>query len=248
MKDTNKNLIYTNANTYRLHADNLRWTLFGGYIIIFGTVYSINEPYICLALWIFSIFYLFILSVQHWFYNLFAKYSAECEQNIIDNKNLKSLERFAKDYGSFIKLDHPAYTFALLIVSVCAAIFFARFISSLITIPLFYCLNISNICLFTGLSIFIHVILIFILSIFWNSFVYENIIKNLANLWGGSFRYGSNIRLKLNNGEFNKLDKNIKKYYEGPNDYQEYILKLSLKRNEKQEIKKYYIKNKNKSK
>ena len=177
----NKNeLLYQNANIYRLHADNLRWSLFIGYIAVLGFVYEKTIDY--LLIWIFSAFFLFILAVQQWFYNLFAQYAKFCDENICKNEELVSLEEFAKLNGKNIKLDHPAYTFALLTVSICTAIFASKALNSLLPIQEI------PIWIIYLVLIIMHILFVILLSIFWDKMVYKGIIKTWSNIWKGTFK------------------------------------------------------------
>ena len=54
----NKNeLLFSNAHAYRLHADNLRWTLFGAYTIVLG--YSYEKGLESYLMWMISAVFLF---------------------------------------------------------------------------------------------------------------------------------------------------------------------------------------------
>jgi len=89
MNDVDK-LLYEKANTYRLHADNLRWTLLGGYGAFFAAVIfqlkdnpvqqDFQTAALFFVLFCVSILYLFILAVQSWYYNLFSAYVEDCEE------------------------------------------------------------------------------------------------------------------------------------------------------------------------
>jgi hypothetical protein len=245
MENDKNGLVYQKANTYRLHADNLRWTLFAGYLAVFGTVYKFCGFEIYLALWFFSLLYLFIMSVQHWFYNLFSQYTADCEERILHDKPLMSLKTFAKHCGAFIKLDHPAYTFALVIVSICASIFCSRslfFSKSLIE---FFR---SNKCFGSDnysrniyiISMIVHILFVVSLSRCWRKFIYNIIIKGWANLWGGSFGFDSDIEIKLDEDKYKALPDCIKEMYEYESEYKEYYLKEKLTRMKKKIIKVYF--------
>jgi sulfite exporter TauE/SafE len=120
MEDADK-LIYEKSNTYRLHADNIRWALLGGYAAFFGaTIQIANTPPIGVVLFLIAIVYLIVLGVQNWFYNLFALFVKECESRLAANERLRPLEDFAQEVGGEVNPFHPAFFFAMLVVVVSA--------------------------------------------------------------------------------------------------------------------------------
>ncbi len=104
-------LIYKNANQYRLHADNLRWTLLGGYAAFIVAILSlsksnidiINNAIFYLLLFAVSWGYFWILAVQNWFYNLFARFVDDCENRLTLGKNLQTLKSFAQKKRKYNK-------------------------------------------------------------------------------------------------------------------------------------------------
>jgi hypothetical protein len=64
-----------NSNTYRLHADNLRWSLLGGYAAFLAAILtfsgggthtiSLQDPAVTILAFILSFGYLWILAVQN---------------------------------------------------------------------------------------------------------------------------------------------------------------------------------------
>ena len=114
--------IYQNSNTYRLHADNLRWTLLAGYVTFRIATLAFDEkgnlaglvPTMVITL--ISLMYMMILAVQNWFYNLFAQYVVDCESKLISGDKLRSMQDFAKDKGKEVTPFHPAFYFALVII------------------------------------------------------------------------------------------------------------------------------------
>lgn len=219
MKEVDR-LIYEKSNTYRLHADNLRWTLLGGYAAFFAAATSLLSPQntsnhfetVALNLLLFTVSYgyLFVLAVQNWFYNLFAKFVKECEQRLCDNKPLRPLEEFAVDQGPYVNPFHPAFFFAELVVSITSFYFlYSAFILPLraLTDTLVQLIPFKAQIVPTLISIsFVLVILTFYLYITnyflfqrWNSIVYKRIIVPFSNLWQ-----------PLNNTEENKAK--IKKH------------------------------------
>jgi hypothetical protein len=126
MNDVDK-LLYEKANTYRLHADNLRWTLLGGYGAFFAAVMfqikdnTIQQDFQTAALFFMlfcvSILYLFILAVQSWYYNLFSAYVEDCEEKLIGAQRLESLSTFSHTAKKSITPLHPAFSFALYVIA-----------------------------------------------------------------------------------------------------------------------------------
>ncbi len=225
----NNKIVYTNAHTYRLHADRLRWTLFAGYLIVFGAVVENISGLLYCVMWVFSILYLLIASVQHWFYNLFAGYASDCEKKLINEEGLRSLEDYANIYGRYIKLDHPAYTFVLLIIAFCSSYFFTK---GIIFFKIFE--SGKSIYIFSGVM---HGIIIITLSKYWDSIVYKIFIKKWSNLWGGNFNYKDKV--EINKESYTKLNKNYKTLYALQEDIGLYRLKESSNKTEKKLFKNY---------
>jgi hypothetical protein len=120
-------LLYEKANTYRLHADNLRWTLLGGYGAFFAAVMlqlkdtglqpNPQTALLFLILFSISLFYLFILAVQSWYYNLFGAYVEDCEERLVSGQKLESLATFTESAKATITPLHFGFSFALYIVA-----------------------------------------------------------------------------------------------------------------------------------
>jgi hypothetical protein len=189
-------LIYQNSNTYRLHTDNLRWTLLGGYAAILAAIVSfapsgtdtldINKPIISLIAFILSFAYFWILAVQNWFYNLYAKWVDDCEYRLIAGRHLQSLQSIAKTEGETISPFHPAFFLAELIVGTIAYSFLALTIRNS-TVP-----NLTPILQampawlafflwLGGMALYFYVLN----DIFrkWNRLVYKPIILRLSNIY-----------------------------------------------------------------
>jgi hypothetical protein len=231
---SNDNLIFTNAHTYRLHSDKLRWTLFGGYLIIFGAVIKEITGSLSLIMWSFSMLYLFIVAVQHWFYNLFAGYASDCDSRLLNNEDLRSLNEYSNVYGKYVKLNHPAYTFALLIISLCSSYFFTNGINYLIRdinlLPFVVTLNYRYF-----ISGILHIVIIIFLSNNWNRYVFKA-IKKWANLWGGNYNFTDKVELK---GEsYSKLKEEYKILYNFQEKKNLYCLK-NMNKAEQKLFKKY---------
>lgn len=125
MNDVDK-LLYEKANTYRLHADTLRWTLLGGYGAFFAAVMfqvkdiispSLQVAALFLVLFTVSIFYLFILAVQSWYYNLFSEYVEDCEKKMVKEQRLVPLAEFTETAKTHITPLHPAFSFAMYVIA-----------------------------------------------------------------------------------------------------------------------------------
>jgi len=228
-------LVYTKANTYRLHADKLRWTLFGGYLIIFGAVIKNISGWLYCEMWVFSLLYLLIVSVQHWFYNLFAGYVSDCERKLINGEELRSLDDYADIYGPYIKLKHPSYTFVLLIIALCSSYFFTNGLTYLLRNHDFFpfALSLGMRYIISG---FVHVAIIILLSKNWNLF-YNKIIKRWSNLWGGNFNYQKKV--EINKESYTKLNKDYKTLYALQEDIGLYRLTEPSNKTEKKLFKNY---------
>lgn len=123
-------LLYEKCHNYRLHADKLRWTLLAGFVAFFAVItpaISGNGPLkipkayeseVFFALALISIFYLLILAVQSWYYNVFAEYATHCDDELVGDGKLVSLKEFRTNIldKSSISPMHPSFSFAILLV------------------------------------------------------------------------------------------------------------------------------------
>ena len=195
MKEANK-LIYEKGNNYRIHADNLRWTLLGGYVAILAALFTFNdagnnsnlleEPAIAFFLFIVSFCYLWIIAIQNWFYNLFARFVEECEYRLVNGEDLRTLQMFAKDVGPAITPFHPSFFLAELIVATAAFYFLVLVINNLY-IPIIsdYLSNLSVI-ISSILRIVVFGVYFGLLNhIFrkWEKIVYRKVIVKISNLY-----------------------------------------------------------------
>lgn len=124
MSDTDR-ILCENANRYRIHQDTLRWSLAAGYagslaatLVALPTMEqnSTGLPVlISTGLFVFGHVYLVVLGVENWFYNLFAKYVAECEQKLADGGKLEPLSKFTEKNREAISPLHPSFSFVLLL-------------------------------------------------------------------------------------------------------------------------------------
>ena len=171
-------LIYENANTYRLHADNLRWTLLGGYGALLIAAASVNTPPF-LLLWVIAIAAFFVLAIQNWFYNLFACFVTECEERLVRGEPLGTLQAFVLKRAQHVSPFHPAFLFALMVVALSAGWFAARAIGDTNAGTLLG----PNPNVAGAVMIGIHLAAFVVLGRFWNSIVYRKIICPMSNFW-----------------------------------------------------------------
>jgi hypothetical protein len=179
MSDVNS-LIYQNANTYRLHADNLRWILLGGYATFLVGMLStqnniIESPVVALGLATISFLYLLILAVQNWFYNLFARFVDECEMRLTKTENLRPLQEFAKEKGKDITPFHPSFYFALIILPLGMTLFLYKGFATIFNAE-------TPLILWSSVFILIFLTMHFLFKN-WNKIVYKNLISKLSNFY-----------------------------------------------------------------
>jgi hypothetical protein len=140
--------LYTNANTYRLHQDNVRWTLAGGYAAFLGASVTIlsgraitdNIFFYLLAAAFFLIgtAYLFILGVENWYYNYFADYVIDCETRIDNSLGLRTLSSFGDERATEITPDHPSFILSLSIVALGNSYYIVAILSKAISDTTWY--------------------------------------------------------------------------------------------------------------
>lgn len=195
MADSNQ-LIYQNSNIYRIHSDNLRWTLLGSFVAILAATYTISKseisdiisinPSVSFILFVVSFCYLWILAIQNWFYNLFAKFVDECEYRLWIGSRLRPLQEFANEMGNTISPFHPAFFFAELIVSTIGYCFL------FLSIKNAYIPNVSeflnglppNILIFLAIELFlIYFGALNVIFMNWDKTVYKKLIVPLSNLY-----------------------------------------------------------------
>jgi hypothetical protein len=193
--DTDK-LIYQNSNTYRLHADNIRWTLLGGYSVFLVAIVGLSQPTttsitaippaISLLAFILSFGYLWILAIQNWFYNLFARWVDDCEYRLIAGVPLRSLQTLAKSAGPTVSPFHPAFFFSQLLVGTVSFFFLVLTINNL-TIPRLTPILLSLppwlVLLFKAVGLILYFGLLNMVFRRWHNLVYQPIIRRLSNLY-----------------------------------------------------------------
>jgi hypothetical protein len=121
-------IIYENAHAYRLHQDNLRWSLFGGYAAFFVTSegYLLGDRIlqhppiytgISILLLLMGTGFLLGLAIENWYYNLFAAFVRDCDDRVMNGQRLRSLGEFHKAEGPNTTPIHSSFMFALMFVS-----------------------------------------------------------------------------------------------------------------------------------
>jgi hypothetical protein len=185
-------LIYEKSNSYRIHSDNLRWTLLGAYFVFFSAAINqllanINQKELAVAglffiLFIVSMAFLLILAVQNWFYNLFAQYVNECEQRLIRNINLRTMQEFSIEKGKDITPFHPAFIFALIVVLLGSCLCFSFSLNSFVLF-----LSLSNSPLILPVIFILSVVIAFPVFIYlfrhWDKKVYKGFIIKYSNIF-----------------------------------------------------------------
>lgn len=169
MDDLDK-LLYEKSNTYRIHADNLRWILLGGYAAFFGaTIQYTNNASIGVLLFFVSICYFFVLAVQNWYYNLFSRYVKDCEMRLKEKSPLLSMKEFNDVNSASVNPFHESYFFAYVCVLMASSVYLVKGFE-------------------LGLWLAMLLILVLLVALFfsmkcWNFIVYETIIKRLSSLF-----------------------------------------------------------------
>lgn len=189
MADANE-LIYQNANTYRLHADNLRWTLLGGYAAFLAAVVSLTGDQLAASLrdsriaflgFLVSFAYLGVLAVQNWFYNLFAQWVGECEARLVGAQALRPLNAFAQDRGKFVNPYHPAFFLAQFVVGSVAYYFLAASLRQVVPALASLSNGQAVVAWLEGLAVYFAILNLVFLN--WNRLMYEGVVVRLSNLY-----------------------------------------------------------------
>lgn len=122
--DPKNTAIYQNANSLRMHQDNLRWTILAGYLTFFSASAALMEksllpkqPSATIPLFLFIVgnLFLLILAVESWYYNLYSQYVDDCEKKLLEQKPLLPVTEFRESVKGKISPFHYSFIFALLI-------------------------------------------------------------------------------------------------------------------------------------
>ncbi len=189
-----KALIYQNANTYRLHADNLRWSLLGGFAAFLVAVFSLSSSqtikldsiFINLLGFIICFAYLWIIAVQNWFYNLFARFVDDCEVRLLQDIDFQTLQSFAKNKGKEITPFHPAFFMAQLIVASVAYYFLCSIFNNIHLSPItewVYSISKYSPIVIKIIGYCIYMYLLHICFKNWNRIIYKPIIERISNIY-----------------------------------------------------------------
>ncbi len=133
-------LFLEKANTYRIHLDNLRWTLNAGYgafafvilPILMNSDFNNSFPLAIITsfgVFLISLCYLFILAVQNWYYNLYAQYVNYCEERIYSDKAILPMKQFldlrvkGDSVRNLIRPNHPSFSFVLIYMAISQSIY-----------------------------------------------------------------------------------------------------------------------------
>jgi hypothetical protein len=189
-------LIYKNSNTYRLHADNLRWTLLGGFAAFLAALLGLSQaassplqltdPNVAILAFGLSFFYLWILAVQNWFYNLFARWVDDCEARLTAGKPLRTAQAFARSAGPSISPFHPAFFLAEIIVGSVAYFFLSLAIRSASIpwlTPLLQKLSSQGSSLLWLVGFMCYFGILNFVFRRWNRLVWKPILEKLSNLY-----------------------------------------------------------------
>ena len=177
--------LYANANTYRIHQDNVRWTLAGGYAAFIGATVKIlsdkdvtNDIFFLLSLAIafllIGTFYLLILGVENWYYNYFADYVRDCETQIHKSLELRTLSSFGNKHKEEISPVHPSFIFVLSIVALGNSYYIFVILRKLI--------HDASYCWYLLITL-IYFLIILLLFRNWNKTVFPWVEK-YQHLWG----------------------------------------------------------------
>ena len=125
-------LIYENANSLRTHQDNLRWTISAGYFAFLGAALAFFEPnkipaeiavHLPKLLFVFSLFFLIILAVESWWYNVFSSYVGDCEAKFSRQHTHEPLFEFRKRIAATTTPFHHSFIFVLAFVALTNILF-----------------------------------------------------------------------------------------------------------------------------
>jgi len=163
MPDTNQ-LMYDKAHTLRLHQDNLRWTIIGGYFALMGGVLALLEKgnfcseQHCVVGWFAFVannLVLLIFAVENWYYNLFTKFVHHCEDSLLHNLQPKTLEQFRDENAACVSVFHYSYAFIYFIVILTNTFFAYQYLQ------------------WKPLGLLAYITVCFLLLLFWRHTIYK---------------------------------------------------------------------------
>lgn len=183
-------LIYQNINSYRLHADNLRFSLFTGYFaaiataIYYFTSVQFKMAY-CVVVLIVSILFMLIIAIQNWFYILFAQYMNDCEKRLVNGLPLTTMHDFSVQNGKNVRPSHPAFDFIMFVFSLLEG-----YLLYLVIINGFaWNENLMGNIYFKAIvfisSCGVNLAMIIICYRNWDKFIYKFLIKKTSSLFTG---------------------------------------------------------------
>jgi len=205
-----KQVMYDKAHVLRLHQDNLRWTILGGYFALMGgvlallekgTLCSEQQSVVAWFAFVANNLILLIIAVENWYYNLFTKFVHHCEGSLVQNSQPKTLKEFQNQNAASVSVFHYSYAFLYFIV-ILANIFFAH-----------QYLRWNPVCLF------IYPAVVLVLLLFWRQTIFRFILHPLMCIsdWAvGSKKNrnkGTDKNISADGGENMRLsgDEKIKK-------------------------------------
>jgi len=206
MDETNS-LLYESANRYRLHLDNLRWGLLAGYAGLMTALVSLahdgqgqplcNNTSVNALLLVLSTAYFWVLSIQNWFYNLWARYVRECEQLLIAGKRLPALEVFAKKEGCKVSPYHPAFFLVQVVVGLIGTYFLVALVYEVLAPFQPFSTDSSGITRYVAAAPFAvaYVYGHHLALRYWDRLVYRKILLRFSNIYDPE-RRGAHSRRK----------------------------------------------------
>jgi hypothetical protein len=191
-------LLYDKAHKYRIHQDSLRWSLAAGYAGSFAAGLAVlikmradnNDHWlvviVSMLLFAFGFVYFFVLAVENWYYNLFAKYANECDRMLGQDDNIPTLSEFTacKRNREKISPRHPSFQFVLLLAALGSSIYLGQAVYDLVNLvwraPFLYAAPLIS-CLLAALWL----VLCWqsTTRVTWNRCVYPCFIERLQNLY-----------------------------------------------------------------
>jgi|SRR6266853_1750437 len=181
MSDTDRaQLLYENANELRTHQDNLHWTIAGSYVALFGasvtlfrkdSMPDLLEPYLVPGLFVVGNFFLLILAVESWYYNVFSTYVKDCEARFARQQPPRPLHDCTKDVAAKTTPFHPSFFFVLLFVACTNSVFLSLWLNKAHSSPALFWASIAT-----------YFVVLFLCCRYWNLLTYKLILRTLERL------------------------------------------------------------------